>query len=121
MPYGYGRHAYYLDQNDLTVIGEMEYIGDLVWVWTLTLVKISMCLLLYRIRKTWFVGMSIFGAFQFAVVLATTVIHFVRCSPIRANWEYVPHSRCWTTQAITISYYVLSGMPSIHLPEGFRG
>jgi rhodopsin domain-containing protein len=111
--HGYGRHVAYVSPSDVTLNGEVGYVAQLVWVWTVTLVKTSMCLLLLRIRPSWYWGMISFMIFQLAVGFATTAVHFTRCSPIAANWNpTLPNTRCWSTRDISNSYYVLSGIKS---------
>lgn len=73
---------------------------EAISLWTWTLPKLPVALLLYRVFGTHkkMIGFILFSlvGFLLAVVVIQTVVTFVKCSPIEKNWNPVRVAgTCW--------------------------
>ncbi|OCL01748.1 hypothetical protein AOQ84DRAFT_306095, partial [Glonium stellatum] len=97
IPYGAGRHMYYLSQASNSGGGLMVFAGQTPWLWANTLVKISVAFTFLRIKQTttwrWFLYEAI--AAQIASAIGATVTIFTQCKPLQALWDTtIPGSQC---------------------------
>ncbi|PVI01585.1 hypothetical protein DM02DRAFT_500019, partial [Periconia macrospinosa] len=112
MRYSYGRHSYYVSSADQTKIIKRIFITGFLGWWASSLARISIgtMLLRFQISNTWRVVLWILISIQLGMVLTANICQLLLCSPIRANWEYVPNAVCWPPIKTQIFSYVYSGM-----------
>ena len=88
--HGFGRHIFYLKPNDAIFVGQLGLITPLFWLWSTTLVRVSMALMLRRLKpdsdKWWKWGLSAMVGVQVVCAVTATIIDLVQCTPIQANW-----------------------------------
>jgi rhodopsin domain-containing protein len=106
----------YIDQVDLRYAIKLNYISLFFWSWTIALIKISVCLMLLRIKNSppWKWGFAIMMLIQFACGTALTITLLLQCQPVQANWnKAMPGAKCWTSKTTAWSIYPLAGRFSI--------
>ncbi|KAK3725880.1 hypothetical protein LTR37_000028 [Vermiconidia calcicola] len=109
--HGNGRHKVYLDPE--------EYILSSKWGWYAQLglfggnafVKISICLLILRIKNTKFLKWLLYCVIVgLALVNGTFVIILLaECSPVNAYWRPTEQGQCWTPKARIYTAYIAVG------------
>ena len=95
-----GRHIVYISPDDLTTVFRLSFIGNILWLWSVTFIKVSIALMLLRIKqtKTWKWAIWSMMAILAASATASTVAELLQCSPIAANWELaLRQTSCWGT------------------------
>jgi hypothetical protein len=108
VPYGVGRHNFYIDPDDQINASRLLFFSQLPWGWSVAFGKISIALLLLRLKTG--VGWRIFLYAMMAVQLASAVhantMQLVSCRPISAAWRPEPQAKCLSVQIIHDSIYV---------------
>ncbi|QDS78057.1 hypothetical protein FKW77_003374 [Venturia effusa] len=94
-----GRHVQYITKAQLERAGQLGFISMVLWIWALTALKISVCLMLLRIKQT-------------------TRWKAVQCIPVEANWTMslrMSGHNCWSEQKQEIVTYAVSGKQRVRL------
>ncbi|OCL04912.1 hypothetical protein AOQ84DRAFT_251615, partial [Glonium stellatum] len=120
--YGLGRHTHYVSPNNAAKINRLLFINQPIWIWTTTLIKVSVALTLLRIKrsKSWKRWMKIVIAIQVLIAISTNIIHFIQCRPMRASWDpTTPGAKCWELKGAQVSLYIASGITFIASDVGF--
>jgi hypothetical protein len=95
--YGLGLHIYVVPKSDIALFFEAFTIQGLFYIWCITLVKISLCILLLRVQsnRTWKIGIWVLLVFIALLGIAGTLWGVLQCRPIEAIWDYsYPRSDC---------------------------
>ena len=108
--YGYGRHQFYLSDHELQEFKKFGY-GDWIQTFTtLTLTKVSICLLLLRISPSKHIIRPIQGLIVCLIVsnVVLSLLWILQCIPVDAAWDAKKKetARCFTggqVQRIIIS------------------
>ena len=87
--HGKGRHVCALDDGSITEIGRYSLINQIVLFWALFFIKISVCLLVLRVKSTailrWASGIVV------ALMLISTIVAcaalLAECKPVSAYWN----------------------------------
>ena len=101
----------YIQEKDLVIGFKLSFISDLMWLWTGTFIKVSICCFLFRIKKSarWVWGIWIMITILFVTAIASTLAELLQCSPVRANWEPALHgTKCWSTGRLLAATYAIS-------------
>jgi hypothetical protein len=107
-----GRHTAYLSQPVLEKELFYSFLTLPLWVWSVSCTKISVLLMLLRIKQStqWKRGIFAFIGFVLINAIAITIVQLVQCRPIKANWDVtIPRSACWNGQNILHATYAVSG------------
>jgi hypothetical protein len=109
-----GHHIQYIPVSDLQMAGKLGFISMVLWIWALTTLKISVALMLLRIKQTprWQFGIWTLIVVLFLVGIGSTLAQVLQCSPVQANWDIlvkVHRGDCWTEQKQEIVTYSVSG------------
>ncbi|TKA83957.1 hypothetical protein B0A55_00238 [Friedmanniomyces simplex] len=87
--HGKGRHIWYLDDSQTATIGKLSWINQIVLFCAICLIKISVCLLVLRIKNT--KGLRYFLYAVMALLVVTTIIPIIalciECRPIEGFWH----------------------------------
>ncbi|KAK3067334.1 hypothetical protein LTR53_015868 [Teratosphaeriaceae sp. CCFEE 6253] len=87
--HGKGRHAHYLRKEQIAKISELSWVVQIVLFCALCLVKISVCLLVLRIKNTRPLRRFLYGVM--ALLVVTTVIPIIalciECRPLQGFWH----------------------------------
>jgi len=92
----------YVPISDFEAIAKVAFLIVVLFVWAVTMIKISVCLMLLRIKrqsKPWFIGLWTMIAVLFCIAVTVTVLYLVMCNPIQANWQLkyiVEPDACWS-------------------------
>ena len=113
MAHGGARHLYYLDPEEIASVVKYNFISQPFGAVSSALGKTSVALLLLRIIgpntvwRKWFIFANL--AVYLPVTVLCCIFTFVQCSPTRALWEEVPHSKCWKPDISTNVTILQSG------------
>jgi hypothetical protein len=91
------------------------FISEPIWAWAVTWTKISVLLMLLRIKKDplWVKCLWTFIAVVVMSGIATNVAMLTQCHPLRANYDLsISRSNCWGTETILKITYIISGKTS---------
>jgi hypothetical protein len=87
--HGKGRHVCFLDADSIAEIGRYSLINQIVLFWALFFIKISVCLLILRVKSTatlrWISGIAV-GMMVSSTVVACAAL-LAECSPVSAYWN----------------------------------
>ncbi|KAF4636970.1 hypothetical protein G7Y89_g1117 [Cudoniella acicularis] len=113
IPYGFGRHLYYLQEPDAISAARLLFISQPPWAWTLSLIKISMACMFLRINrsKKWLMSMWPMILLQLVAAAVCNTAQFLQCVPLQALWDpNTPNVKCWAPSSIDASIYINAGM-----------
>jgi hypothetical protein len=92
---------------------KFAYISRLMWVWSVTFIKVSVALMMLRIKQTpaWRRGISALVATLLIFGIAMTISLLTQCWPIRKNWDITSLvGSCWSVNGQSIFTYVTTGI-----------
>ncbi|KAF1810766.1 hypothetical protein P152DRAFT_490431, partial [Eremomyces bilateralis CBS 781.70] len=86
---GTGRHAVYLTPETIILALRAVWIQQLFWTWSITFIKVSVALMLMRIRndKPWRIWLPLLISFLICSAASSTVLQFIQCTPVRTFWD----------------------------------
>ncbi|KAK5734927.1 hypothetical protein LTR17_008560 [Elasticomyces elasticus] len=86
---GKGRHIWYLNEHQTATIGMLSWIAQIDLFCAICLIKISVCLLVLRIKNTKMLRYSLYGVMVLLVI--TTIIPIIalctECKPVYGFWH----------------------------------
>ncbi|CZR50150.1 related to integral membrane protein [Phialocephala subalpina] len=109
---GAGRHIVYLDPVKATTGLKLNFATQPIYLWAITIVKVSIALFLQRIApnkiyKRWLWGIIVFLiAYTFACFL--TII--LQCTNLAVLWDPTTKATCWTPKTLRSLSYVNSSL-----------
>ncbi|KAH7345825.1 hypothetical protein BKA66DRAFT_378395, partial [Pyrenochaeta sp. MPI-SDFR-AT-0127] len=109
--FGFGRYESYLSADIMVKILKCFYVLGLMGFWASSLARVSIgtMLLRFEISRLSRVAVWILISLQFIMATGATIFALVQCRPIRATWEQVPGSVCWSIRVPQIYGYIFSG------------
>lgn len=112
--HGVGRHAYYLDLEDIIIAVKTLVVGEFFLLTGLMFVKVSVLLFLLTIGGTsrW-LRWALKG--NLVLIVASTVafcfVIWMQCTPVQGNWDpTVPGRKCMELKKFMDATYVLSAI-----------
>ncbi|KAL8833703.1 MAG: hypothetical protein Q9176_007859 [Flavoplaca citrina] len=111
--YGFGRHRFFLSENDFVQFTKYAYLEWIQTFQTLMFNKLSICFLLLRIPVEKYLIRPIQGAIAILIVtnIILTLVWILQCNPAEAAWDKSIPSTCFTDaqlQRIIISQAIIS-------------
>lgn len=110
-----GLHTWYIPENVFEIVAKLSFIIVVLFVWAATMVKISVCFMLLRIKsqsRPWFIGLWSLIIFLLCMVTAVTVCYMVMCNPIAGNWSITlaltDPNACWPQEVFVNFTYAFS-------------
>jgi rhodopsin domain-containing protein len=95
---------------NLTTVLHLSFATVPVTNWMLAWIKISVCLLLLRIKYTWRYAMWTIIVVQLSAATASNIVMLIQCKPIAANWnQTIPGAKCWPFSKAKLTIYCFSG------------
>ncbi|PVH94435.1 hypothetical protein DM02DRAFT_479275, partial [Periconia macrospinosa] len=87
--YGLGRRALFVSFARRRTSLHLLFVSQVFWYWSLTLIKLSVALLLLRLKHTkrWRVFLSILMGIIISAAVVQTVFQFVQCRPFSVYWD----------------------------------
>jgi hypothetical protein len=87
--HGLGRHIFFISIPDLIMARKYYFIGGQFWLWAATMVRISVALMLLRVRSTLPWKILLYGLITVEVLLAgsESIFEMSKCTPFAANWD----------------------------------
>ncbi|CAO2654585.1 Nn.00g113180.m01.CDS01 [Neocucurbitaria sp. VM-36] len=108
--HGKGKRGIYLSRSDREYINMYSWYAQHVLFAAMALVKISVCLLVMRIKNSkamkWLTGVVI--AVLCTSALECSIVLLAQCRPISAHWRPTPGA-CWPAEVRIYSIYVQAG------------
>lgn len=105
--YGAGRHAAYLDPAANAVGLKLNFVTQPVYLWAITLVKVSVGFSLLRIAAASPYDRLVWGALAVNVLAAVvgTVTLAGQCDNLAALWDTAVQAACWPQTTLqSLSY-----------------
>ncbi|CAO2647340.1 Nn.00g082620.m01.CDS01 [Neocucurbitaria sp. VM-36] len=87
--HGFGRHALFVTQSDRSSAFRLLFACQVIWYWSITLVKLSVALLLLRLKpgRAWRIFLfSTMGVLVLSAMVQT-IFQFLQCQPFRSYWD----------------------------------
>lgn len=107
VPHGNGRHREFLSKSDYQYVNFCTWLTQLFLFPLLCLLKISVCLLVLRIKNTkplrW--GLWALISLLIATTLLPEIILLAECSPVSAYWTSQA-DKCWSPDIRIYSIYL---------------
>lgn len=112
--YGYGRHIYYVSIADAQVALKLLFINEIVSLFAICFVKISVALFLLRIgnlRRWLKISLIANTLVLVASTVAFAIILLVQCRPIYANWNLLAKAKakCLKSDTLVDISYLTTG------------
>lgn len=110
VPYGNGRHRQFLSDEDYTYINFLTWLTQLFLFPLLCLLKLSVCLLVLRIKNTKPLRYFLLAIMAGLVIttLLPEVVLLAECHPVSAYWKSHPE-KCWNPKVRIYSIYLQTG------------
>lgn len=106
-----GRHSFFLSMEQLTEGLRLSFAMMFLWVWAVSLTKMSILLMLLRVKQTtlWVRGITGLIVFVLLVGIGITICQLLQCSPPKANWEVMlALTHCWNAEKVLRVNYGMS-------------
>jgi hypothetical protein len=96
----------------MKAVAHLLYATQLVWILSVTLIKISVVLMLLRVAAMtrWATTLRFLIAILVATAVANMAIQFTACTPISAFWDPKPGAECRSFKINALASYATSGM-----------
>jgi hypothetical protein len=107
-----GVHSMYMDIPTITKVMKVDFSLWTLSLWSVTFTKISICLMLLRIKQTriWTRFLWALIAAMVATAIAGCVVQLLQCTPISGNWNPFTHeTACWSAKKVQISAGIYNG------------
>jgi len=109
-----GKHTWYISMPALQRSAKIGFVGLPLWIWSVTLIKISVFLMMLRIKTTkrWKIGVWVCICVALSIAIMWTVAQFLQCRPIEANWSLKlkkVEGLCWPLRTQMKIVYIMSG------------
>ena len=114
---GFGRHIYYLSQEQIVAArmwNEFAQLQNILGVW---LLKLSIFIFLLRIfgktHRNFTLFLWVLLSISTAVNISLVIIWFEQCTPLKAIWDFrLDHSKCLAKSTIVGVAYLSAGLRS---------
>ncbi|KAL2133711.1 hypothetical protein VTI74DRAFT_1887 [Chaetomium olivicolor] len=98
---------------DPWTMGPLVVADGVLWVWGLNVIRISVALLLLRLKDSleslpWKLTLWTVIGVQLCMLIVGTTMHLVMCQPISARWAPTPTARCIYAPSFMIYGYLYS-------------
>ncbi|KAI5204541.1 hypothetical protein E4T39_03553, partial [Aureobasidium subglaciale] len=106
--YGNGKHREFVTDHDYQIINMLTWYTQVLLFPTICLMKVSICLLILRIKDTRTLR-HILGAVITGLVLTNfecLVVLLAECSPLKAYWNGTYADHCWPAAVRIYSIYL---------------
>ena len=108
VPHGVGRHSFYIDPEDAFLARRLLYFSQLWSGWGVALAKISIALLLLRLKtgRGWRIFLYAMVAVQLAAAVHANAMQLAACRPISAGWRLeTTAEHCWPISVLHAPIY----------------
>jgi hypothetical protein len=105
--HGAGRHITYLDPAVATIGLKLNFATQPIYLWAITIVKVSIALFLLRIAPTRLYKNLLWLIIGFLIVYtaACCVTVMIQCEKLAILWDYTTQTTCWApTTLVSLSY-----------------
>jgi hypothetical protein len=87
--HGFGRRTRYTSASERRATLELIFIHQVLWYWSITLVKLSVALLLLRLKSSRRWNLFLYGIITLLIltVITQTLFQFLQCRPFNVYWD----------------------------------
>jgi hypothetical protein len=112
-----GKHTWYISKASLQKSAKLGFVALPLWIWSITLIKVSVFAMMLRIKNTkrWKVGIWACIAIVLVIGILSTVAEFLQCRPLEANWSLrlkKVKGLCWSLRTQMNIIYIMTGQSS---------
>jgi hypothetical protein len=120
---GAGRHIAYLDPAKASVGLKLNFVTQPIYLWAITVVKVSIALFLVRIAPNKFYTRFLWGIIAFLFVYTTICFMTVvlQCKNLAILWDSSVKTTCWTVRTLRGLSYTNAGQYHIQVPNPIPG
>lgn len=109
-----GKHTFYITPDKLERSAKLGFVGMPLWIWSVTMIKVSVFLMLLRIKQTPRFKAGVWACIGFVVIcgILASLSEFLQCRPIEANWSLKlkrVKGLCWSLTTQIDIIYVMTG------------
>ncbi|KAH6843499.1 hypothetical protein B0I37DRAFT_218951 [Chaetomium sp. MPI-CAGE-AT-0009] len=94
----YAKHGRAVERYpfDFSAVGPYEAAMGLLFFWALNVIRISMCLMLLRLKqeRAWRWALGGLIVFQVCLIIVATSVQMALCQPLSGLWAPTPDTRC---------------------------
>ena len=114
-----GRHTWYIGLEALAHTARVSFAFVILWLWAVSMVKISVCLMLLRIKpqsRAWLIGLWLLIGLLASLAVAITACYLLQCKPVEANWDFkylLEPGHCWTLDQFLSFTYAFSSESAV--------
>ncbi|KAH7210137.1 hypothetical protein DER44DRAFT_660159 [Fusarium oxysporum] len=82
--------------QDSSIVGPIEAAMGLIFFWALNVIRISMCLMLLRLKdeRAWRWALRSLIVLQVCLIIVATCVQMALCRPLSGLWAPTPDTRC---------------------------
>jgi hypothetical protein len=93
---------------------KLGYVSRHLWLWSVTFIKVSVALMMLRIKQTrrWQIGISMLVATLLVMGFVQLIGLLIQCRPLNKNWNLTGPGKCWSTTIQDNGTYISSGTPN---------
>jgi hypothetical protein len=108
---GAGRHIAYLDPAKASVGLKLNFVTQPIYLWAITIVKISIALFLVRIAPNKFYKRLLWGIIAFLFVYTTVCFMTImlQCKNLAILWDSSVKTTCWAASTLRGLSYTNAG------------
>jgi hypothetical protein len=109
-----GKHTWYISMSSLQRSAKLGFVALPVWIWSITLIKISVFAMMHRIKDTrrWKIGVWACIIVVLIIGILSTLAQFLQCRPLEANWNLrlkKVQGLCWSLRIQMNVIYIMTG------------
>jgi len=100
--------------TDLAAIGPWQVAAGLLWIWTTNLIRVSMGMMLLRLKeeRRWKWPLRILVLDQVCLMIAATTVQLLVCRPLSSMWNPTPDMECIPVSGMVTYGIVYNGKGS---------
>jgi hypothetical protein len=82
--------------TDMVAVGPWQVTAGLLWIWTTNLIRVSMGLMLLRLKqeRRWAWPLRSLVLVQVCLMIAATIVQLLVCRPLSSIWNPTPEMEC---------------------------
>ena len=95
-------------------MGPWLLVSAVVWLWALNLIRISMGLMLLRLKEDrgWMWPLRALVILQVGLIIVAGTVQTLRCQPVSGSWDPTPETKCISHTGMMVYGYVYNGKQS---------
>ena len=115
---GGGRRAVYITPQQYTTNRKLSFAQQLIYVWAITMVKISIASFLLRLspHRYYIRFLKLCKASLILATVCATLVILLQCQPVALAWDKSLKGSCWPASTLAVIWYTINGAEELNLP-----